>query len=116
MKAFGLAATWLLLVGVLAGCATSEVTERRSYVGKEVIAKPGRIIVYDIAATPEDIDATSAITGRYEVRPNRQTPQERALGRKLGALVATNLVSEILNMGMPAERAGAQHWRHCHHR
>ncbi len=106
MKPIYQAVTLLIAVVLMAGCASSEVTERRSYAGKEVIAKPGRIIVYDIAATPEDIEATSAITGRYEVRPNRQTPQEKALGRKLGALVSARLVHEVLRMGMPAERAG----------
>ncbi len=106
MKPLNQAVTLLIAVVLMAGCATSEVTERRSYAGGEFVAKPGRIIVYDIAATPEDIEATSAITGRYAVRPNRQTPQERALGRKLGALVSARLVQEILRMGMPAERAG----------
>ena len=106
MKPFYQAVTVLVAIVFVAGCATSEVTERRSYVGGDFVAKPGRIIVYDIAATPDDIPPTSAITGYYRRRAVSQTPQEMALGRKLGALVSAQLVREILGMRMPAERAG----------
>jgi len=107
MKAFGLAATWLLLVGVLAGCASSEITQRQNYAAQDRLPRPGRIIVYDIAATPEDIAASAAITGHYSVPKSPQTAQEIAVGRQLGAQVAQGLVRKILDMGMPAQRAGS---------
>jgi hypothetical protein len=107
MKPLDLAAAWLLALVVVAGCASSDVTARRSSVGDEQLARPGRIIVHNFAATPDDIPADSAITGQYDRRDTPQTSQEVAVGRKLGDLVATRLVGEILKLGLPAERAGS---------
>ncbi len=106
MKPLDFAAAWLLALVVVAGCAGSDVTARRSTVGDEQLARPGRIIVHSFAATPGDIPADSAITGQYDRRDTPQTAQEVAVGRKLGDQVATRLVDEILKMGLPAERAG----------
>ena len=107
MKPLDLAAASLIALLVLAGCASSDVTARRSYVGDEEIARPGRIIVHSFAATPGDIPADAAIAGQYDRRATPQSAQEVAVGRKLGDQVATRLVDEILKMGLPAERAGS---------
>ena len=107
MKPLDLTAAWLLALVVVAGCASSDVTARRSSVGDEQLARPGRIIVHSFAATPDDIPADSTITGQYDRRETPQTSQEVAVGRKLGDLVATRLVGEILKLGLPAERAGS---------
>ena len=96
----------LFLVLFLAGCASAQVTERSSVSEGQYIAKPGRVIVYDINATPADIPPTAAITGHYTRRNVPQTPEQILAGRKLGAVVSAALVSEIIRMGMPAERAG----------
>ncbi len=105
MKAFYLAATGLLLA-LTAGCASSEITQRQSFAAQERLPRPGRIIVYDIRATAADIPATAAITGHYSHPQTPQTAQEIKVGRELGAQVAHGLVRKILDMGMPAERAG----------
>ncbi len=105
MKPLDHTAACLLALVVVAGCASSDVTARRSSVGDEQLARPGRIIVHSFAATPGDIPADSAITGQYDRRDTPQTAQEVAVGRKLGDQVATRLVDEILKMGLPAERA-----------
>lgn len=102
MKSLGLAAAGLLL---LAGCASSGVEARRSNVADEMIPRPGRIIVYDFAATADDLAASSAITGRYGAGAVKQSAEEVRLGRELGRRVAAKLVKDILAMGMPAERA-----------
>ncbi len=107
MKPLDLAAASLIALLVLAGCASSDVTARRSYVGDEEIARPGRIIVHSFAATPGYIPADAAIAGQYDRRATPQSAQEVAVGRKLGDQVATRLVDEILKMGLPAERAGS---------
>lgn len=107
MKPISHAAPWLLALLVLAGCASSDVTARRSYVENEEIARPGRIIVHNIAATPGDIPADSALAGRYEGKTTPQTAEEIALGRELGEQFATELIEEIMEMGLPAERAGS---------
>jgi hypothetical protein len=95
-----------LLLLAVAGCASSDIEARRSYVGDEEIAKPGRIIVHPFAATADDVPTDAAIAGRYERHATPQTAEEIALGRELGARVADELVKEILAMKMPAERAG----------
>lgn len=93
-------------LALLAGCASSEITNRRSDAAQERIPRPGRIIVYDIGASPGDVPPSAAITGHYNYRPTPQTEQEIQQGRKLGAQVSFGLVEEILKMGMPAQRAG----------
>ncbi len=97
--------TVLFAVILMAGCASSEVTERRSYAGGEQIPRPGRIIVYDLAATPQGVAPSSAISGRYELVKRPQSPQEIRLGQELGRRVAAALVKDLLAMGLPAERA-----------
>ncbi len=107
MKRLSLTVVSMLALAVLAGCASSDVSSRHSYVGDEEIARPGRIIVHNFAATADDIPADAAIAGRYDRRDTPQTAEEIELGRQLGARVADELVKDILKMGMPAERAGS---------
>lgn len=107
MKPIRPAAPWLLALLVVAGCASSDVAERGTYVGNEEIARPGRIIVHDPGVTPGDMPADSALAARYAGDATPQTAEEIALGRKLGELFAAELVEEIRKMGMPAERAGS---------
>ncbi len=107
MKRLSLTVVSMLALAVLAGCASSDVSARRSYVGDEEIARPGRIIVHNFAATADDIPADAAIAGHYDRRDTPQTAEEIELGRQLGARVADELVKDILKMGMPAERAGS---------
>lgn len=100
----------ICLVGLLciAGCASSAVTSQNRYEGE--LAKPARIVVYDFAATPQDVPPTSALAGLYATRETPQSPEEIALGRELGSLVAAKLVAELDARGIPAVRAadGAQ--------
>ncbi len=105
MKAFNLAATGLILLAVTAGCASGDVEGSRSYATGEQIPRPGRIIVYDFAATADDLASSSAITGRYAAPATPQSAEVIRLGRELGSRAAAKLVSEILAMGLPAERA-----------
>ncbi len=107
MEGFRRFASALCALALLAGCASSDVTARRSYVGDEKIARPGRVIVHNFAATADDIAADAAIAGHYDRRSKPQTAEEIALGRQLGDLVARELVKDILEMGLPAERAGS---------
>jgi hypothetical protein len=95
----------MLGLAVLAGCASSEITQRQSFAAQERMPRPGRIIVYDIQAVATDISPTAAITGHYSLPQTPQTAQETQLGRQLGAQVADSLVRKIRNMGMPAQRA-----------
>ena len=106
MKAFNLVATGFLLAALTTGCASSEITNRQSYAAQDRLPRPGRIVVYDIRATAADVPAAAAITGHYSKRQKPQTAREINVGRQLGSLVAQRLVRKILDMGMPAQRAG----------
>lgn len=105
MKMSRYSATWLFVLLVLAGCASTEVTSGKSYVGDARIARPDRIIVYDFSATAADVSADSALAGQVAEHSTPQTAEEIEVGRKLGAEVAKELVAEIGQMGLAAARA-----------
>ena len=96
----------LLALVVVAGCASTKVSDRQILV-TEKIPRPDHIWVYDFVATPADLPADFAIA-REDVDSTPQTAEQIATGRQLGAQIATQLVVEIRGMGMPAERATAQ--------
>jgi hypothetical protein len=108
MKTLGSTAALLFVLAAAVGCASSEVTERQSYIGDEKLSRPNRIIVYDFAATPADVPADSALAGQSVGHSTPQTPEEIETGRELGAQVAKELVGEIHAMGLPAVRAAGQ--------
>ncbi len=107
MKPYLRVASCLLVLLVVDACASAQTTGRRSFDGDQNLARPTRIIVYDFAATADDVAESSAITGRYKRRSTPQTANEIRLGRELGRRVAVELVKDILAMGLPAERFGA---------
>lgn len=106
MKTLSLAALFLLTLAVLGGCASTNVVSRQEYQGGK-IARPGRIIVHDFAATPGDVPSWAA-TGQYMAQSTPQTAEDIEAGRKLGGEVAKELVADIQSMGLPAERASDQ--------
>jgi hypothetical protein len=92
-----------VLLVLIAGCATSKITDSSNNIGNRKIARPGHIVVYDFAATAADLGSEA---GAYASAP--QTAEEIATGRRLGAAVSTELVSEIEKMGLPARRASGR--------
>ena len=105
MKALSHSASWLFVVVVLAGCASSNVTAYQPYQGK--IDRPDRIIVYDFAGTPSELPPEVAIASQGAA-PLPLTAAQLATGRKLGAEMAKDLVAELQTMGLPAVRAEGQ--------
>jgi hypothetical protein len=96
----------LLALLIMAGCASTKVTNRDELVtGK--LTRPGNIWVYDFAATPADVPAESALAGQHSKHNPPQTAKEIAMGRELGAEIEAQLVKQIRAMGMPAEHAVA---------
>ncbi len=87
-----------------AGCASTKITEREVLVN-ERLPRPGRIWVYDFAATAAAVPADSILARQFTVESVPQTPKQIALGRRLGAEMATDLVRKIRKMGLPARRA-----------
>lgn len=93
-----------LALVVAAGCASTDVVGREEYRGGK-IPRPAHIWVYDFAATPAEVPIESALSGEYSAHPTAQTPEQIATGRQLSDTIATQLVQEIRDMGLPAERA-----------
>jgi len=97
----------LFILMLLAGCASTKVTEREIYVMHD-ISKPDRILVYDFAATPQDVPAGPAHVSQYSGKGATQTSDEIAIGRELGAQIAIDLVERIRDMGLRAEHGSAE--------
>jgi Domain of unknown function (DUF4410) len=106
MKPLRRATSCVLALVIVAGCASTEVTERQRYEGAK-LARPERIIVYDFTADPADVPPESAFAAQA-ARARAPAPQQVALGRKLGAQVAKELVADLRGMGLPAVRAAGQ--------
>jgi hypothetical protein len=100
-------APWLFAVVIVAGCATTEVTDRQMYTGDR-LPRPGRIIVYDFAATRADLPRWSRAAERYSQQVDSPTTEAIEAGRQLGATVAAELVQKIQEMGLNAVRVGGQ--------
>lgn len=94
----------LFALAFLAGCASTKVSDQQQLVtGK--LPRPNQIIVYDFVATHGEVPADSSIAGEYAEHETPQTEEEIETGRQIGAEIAAQLVEEIRDMGMPAERA-----------
>ena len=106
MKTYNRLVLYLFALLMVAGCASTEVTQRQEYRGGK-IPRPGHIWVYDFAATPADIPADSTLAGQSVEHAAPQTPEQIATGRQVGEQIATSLVEEIRAMGMPAMRASS---------
>jgi hypothetical protein len=93
---------------VVAACASTKVTQQTPVApaGQEAVARPGQIWVYDFIATPADVPANSAIGGSVGAARMPPTAEQVETGRRLGALIAQELVADIQAMGLPAARAG----------
>ena len=92
----------LLLIG---GCAKTTVSDRQYYEGPR-LARPARVIVYDFAASASDLPAGYDVA--IAAPAAEQTPDDVSLGRKLGAEIAKNLVTDLQEAGLPAVQAAGQ--------
>jgi hypothetical protein len=92
------------IVGLLAGCASTKVTSQEQLV-TGLIPKPNHILVYNFVATPTDLPAGSVLATEPNLDTTPQTDEQITEGRKLGAQIASELVVQIRNMGLPAEEA-----------
>jgi len=97
-------ALYLFALLVVAGCASTKITDRDQVVFGP-LTRPNTIWVYDFAATPDDVPAESSLAGQDDAHSTPQTAEQIATGRKVGAEIATQLVEDIRAMGMSAERA-----------
>jgi len=108
MQSFTRIAVCVLALVVGVGCASTEITKRDPKIGTEKIAKPNRIYVYPFAASHADIPSWFTSADRFDQPSKPHTPEELEAGRKLGALVAKELVTEIEGMGLLALEGSPQ--------
>jgi hypothetical protein len=92
-----------LVLLILTGCASTEITSHETYM-TDNIPQPNHIYVHDFAVTPADVPAYSSLAGRLSQDSPPETPEEIAAGRELAAQIAAQLVEQIRDMGLPAER------------
>ncbi len=95
----------LLALLLVAGCASSGVTSRRTFVDEQ-LPRPGHIWVHDFAATADDVPGDSGLAVR--AHHTAQTSEQIARGREAGAMIAGHLVERIRAVGLPAKRASAR--------
>jgi Domain of unknown function (DUF4410) len=97
----------LIALAVVAGCASTQVTERQRLVyGK--LRRPGNIWVYNFVATPAEVPPDSEVAIEAGQQSSQQTAEQIQLGRELGAEIAKQLVADIQGMGLPAQVATGQ--------
>ena len=91
----------LMALAIMAGCASTSVSDQQQMVAGP-LPRPGQIWVYPFAATPADVRPESELINDPEVIAGQQSAEQIAEGRQLGARIATQVVQEIIGMGMPA--------------
>jgi len=94
------------LTGILAGCASTDVTSRDRLVFDK-LPRPGQIYVYDFASTAAEVPADSEFASPGSAPAAPPTDEEAALGRELGTGIAAQLATEIHEMGLPAMHVSA---------
>jgi hypothetical protein len=107
MNPLSRAAACLFALIVVAGCASTEITERQRYQG-EKLARPDRIIVHDFTANPAEVPSSSAFAAQMSGTDTPPTAAQIEIGRTLGAEVAKELVADLRAMGLPAVSATGQ--------
>ena len=105
MKPYVTAIGLLFGLAMIAGCASTKVTQQTPMVAG-TLPRPNQIWVYDFVAAPSDMPSDSSIAGQVSAPSTPPTPEELETGRKYGAMIAQQLVIDIQNMGMPAIGAG----------
>jgi hypothetical protein len=106
MRSLKSAAVCFFALVLMAGCASTEVSDRQRYEGPP-LARPDHIIIYDFTANPAEVPAYSAFAAQMADAP-ALTPEQDELSRKLGAEVAKELVADLQGMGLPAVLAADQ--------
>ncbi len=104
MKPFHRAVACLFVLVLVTGCASTEVTNRKTYAGAP-LPRPDRILVYDFTADPDKVPPESSFAGRNAGKP---TPEQLQVTEQVGAEVAKQLVADLREAGLPAVQAAGQ--------
>jgi hypothetical protein len=93
-----------LLLALVSGCASVSVTDQQTMAPGQ-LPQPGNVWVFDFAARSDEIPADSDLHGHHHEGDMPKTAEHIAEGKKLGAIIATELVSALREIGMPAKHA-----------
>ena len=99
-----------LMVFLFTGCASVETKSSRQYLNPDSLTKPDKVLLYDFAVSPEDIqldEGWAADIGRT-VRGKEGTPKTQLqleVGRKIARALSESLVVELGKYGILAQRA-----------
>ena len=99
MKSLSRVVLCLLVLVLLAGCASVKVSDTENLV-TERIPRPNHILVYNFAATPAD---APELANQYAATDTSQTAEQIQVGRQLGAQIASEVAAAFRAMGLPAE-------------
>jgi hypothetical protein len=98
---------WTLMLCLLAfGCAKTSVRET-SELSVAGLPRPERVLIYNFAVSPQDVQQNSSIFATLERRfaNSDQTAEEIELGREVADALATELTRKIADMGLRPLRA-----------
>jgi len=96
----------LLLALLVSGCAKTNVRTREE-VPFTGLPRPERVLIYNFAASPADIQQNSSIFAKLgrDLENANQTAEEIQLGREVADALATELTVKIGEMGLNPLRA-----------
>ena len=104
-------AAWavLALIMTIVGCASTKVQPLSVYGSSEPLPRPDRILVYDLAASPEAITPNGGVIARLHslASATSQTEERSKVGREVADALSEELVRRIRALGLPAERASS---------
>lgn len=88
----------------MTGC--TRVESGYEYSGSR-LPRPDLIVVHDFAVAPDEVRLAQGLAARLEEMVDAQprSQQELEVGRQVADALAAHLVSEIRDLGLPAERA-----------
>ena len=96
--------TFLLVLFLAFGCASTKVSDRERYsAGK--LPRPAQIIVYDFVTNPEGVAPDSALIGQTAAPVTPPTAEQVELEKQLGVQMAEELADQHPGDG-PLCRAG----------
>jgi len=94
----------IVAVALLAGCASTKVTQQQTFVSGP-LPKPNTIWIYNFAGSPADVPPGTDFASLSTDQGAPPTPEEIATGRRLGAQLSASLVTDLQGMGFPAQLA-----------
>jgi Domain of unknown function (DUF4410) len=91
---------------IFVGACTS--TESQVETGGQMLPRPAVVVVDSFAISPTEVTLNEGLTGEVKsIVSGRSTPrsqQELQVGHQVADAIADNLVTEIRDMGLPAQR------------